>query len=243
MNKILDISANFRTGATLPSIEEQYIDLWEMAKFLDTLGIAITEWFPPADTEANSLLNSAFTETGPSPAAIAMAKADKDNLAHDLRTLGVWNGKEDEGGMVYTTTYNTGSIPSFLSFNAEEAKPLLDYRNLINLLQFIVGKWNPMLIQVTPDEYGDLSIFKDRPGAGWMLYLPFTINGQQLPEAAEIIPVMDEKGKKQRGSLIVTVTEIFDTKNREHVKRANAVETRLVDQDLLPRMSDFVGKF
>jgi hypothetical protein len=76
-----------------------------------------------------------------------------------------------------------------------------------------------------------------------MLYLPFTINGQQLPEAAEIIPVMDEKGKKQRGSLIVTVTEIFDTKNREHVKRANAVETRLVDQDLLPRMSDFVGKF
>ncbi len=243
MNKILDISANFRTGATLPSIEEHYTDLWEMARFLDTLGIAVTEWFPPADTEANSLLNPAFTQTGPSPAAIAMAKADKDNLAHDLRTLGVWNGKEDEGGMVYTATYNTGPIPSFLSISTEEVKPLLDCRNLISLLQFIVAKWKPMLIQVTPDEYGDLSVFKDRPGAGWMLYLPLAVNAQQLPEAAEIIAIMDEKGKKQQGSLIVTVTDIFDTKNQEHVKRANAIETRLVDQDLLPRMSDFVAKF
>ena len=243
MNKILDISANFRTGTTLPSIEEQYADLWEMAKFLDTLGISLTEWFPPADTEANSLLNPAFNKTGPSPAAIAMAKADKDNLAHDLRTLGVWNGKEDEGGIVYTTTYNTGPIPSFLSFNAEEVKSLLDYRNLINLLQFIIGKWEPMLIQVTPDEYDSLTVFNDRPGAGWMLYLPFAINAQQLPEAAEIIAITDEKSKKRHGTVIVTVKDIFDTKNQEHVRRANAIETRLVDQDLLPRMSDFVAKF
>ena len=93
-----------------------------MAKFLGKLDISITEWFPPADTEANSLLNPAFTKTGPSPAAIAMAMADKENLAHDLRTLGVWNGKEDEGGMAYTTTYNTGPIPSFLSFNAKRSQ-------------------------------------------------------------------------------------------------------------------------
>ena len=243
MNKILDSSANFRTGTTLPSIEEQYTALWEMAKFLDTLGIATTEWFPPADTEANSLLNPAFNKAGPSSAAIAMAKADIDNLAHDLRTLGVWNGKEDEGGMVYTTTYNTGPIPSFLSFNAEEVKPLLDYRNLINLVRFVVDKWSPMLIQVTPDEYDSLSVFKDRPGAGWMLYLPFIINSQQIPEATEVIKIMDEKGKQQRGSLIITTAEVFDTKNKEHIKRANAIETRLVDQDLLPTMSEFVSKF
>jgi len=242
MTKILDISANFRTGTTLPSIEEQYADLWDIAKFLNTLGIAIADWFPPADTEANSLLNPSFTETGPSPAAIAMAKADKDNLAHDLRTLGVWNGKEDEGGMVYTTTYNTGPIPSFLGFNAEDVNPLLDYRNLIDLLQFVVRKWNPMLIQVTPDEYDSLSVFKDRPGAGWMLYLPFIISSQQIPEASEVIKIMDEKGKQQ-GTIIVTVTEAFDTKNLDHIQRANAIETRLVDQDLLPTMSEFVSKF
>ena len=125
----------------------------------------------------------------------------------------------------------------------KEVKPLLDYRNLINLLQFIIGKWKPMLIQVTPDEYDSLTVFNDRPGAGWMLYLPFAINAQQLPEAAEIIAITDEKSKKRHGTLIVTVTEIFDTKNQEHVKRANAIETRLAGQDLLPRMSDFVAKF
>jgi hypothetical protein len=243
MVKILDISANFRTGTVLPSIEEQYTDLWELAKFLDTFGIAVTEWFPPADSVAKSLLNPAFTRTGVSPTAVAMAKADKDNLAHDFRTLGVWNGKEDEGGMVYTTTYDTGPIPSFFSINSEEVKPLRDYRNLIKLVEFIARKWKPMVIRVTPDEYDELSVFNDRPGAGWMLYLPFTISPEQVPEAAEIIKIMDEKGESQQGSLIITVLEAFNTRNRAHVKRANAIETRLVDQDLLPTNSDFVAKF
>jgi hypothetical protein len=184
----------------------------------------------------------AFTTVGVSPAAIAMAKADKDNLTHDLRTLGVWNGKEGEGGMVYTTTYNTGPFPSFLSLSAKRVKPLLDYRNLIKLLRFIAGKWQPMVIRVTPDEYAHLSVFDDRPEAGWMLYLPITISAQQVPEAAEIVKIMDEKNERQQGSIIITVLETFDTKNPKHIERANAIETRLVDQNLLPTNREFLAK-
>jgi hypothetical protein len=243
MSRTLRITANFRQGAVLPSIEDHYSALWEIAKFLQTLGIPLDEWFPPADTEENSLLNTAFTATGPSTAALALARADKDNHATDLRSLGVWNGKEDEGGIVYSITYDTGRIPSIFRFSCEEVASLADYRNTVKFVQKIAMLWKPMVIQIKPGEYAGKSVFPDRPGAGWMLYLPFTIAAHQVPEAADVIKIMDDNGKTQRGSLIVTVAETFDVQNPEHIKKANAIETRLVDQDLLPTNSDFVAKF
>lgn len=243
MSRTLEITANFRKGAVLPSIEDHYAGLWEIAKFLQTLGLPLDEWFPPADTEENSLLNKAFTETGPSTAALALARADKDNFATDLRSLGVWNGKEDDGGIVYSITYDTGRIPSVFRFSCEEVKPLLDYSNTSKFVQKIAGIWKPMLIQIRPSEYSGKNVFPDRPGAGWMLYLPFAIDAHQVPEAADVIKVMDEKGKNRQGSLILTVAETFDVQNPEHIKKANAIETRLVDQDLLPTNSEFVAKF
>ena len=75
-----------------------------------------------------------------------------------------------------------------------------------------------------------------------MLYLPRVLTVQQVPEARALIPVMekDEQGKdKQIGTIIVSVTdELFSDENPEHVKIANAIEIRLVDQDLLPRHVD-----
>ncbi len=75
-----------------------------------------------------------------------------------------------------------------------------------------------------------------------MLYLPNTLTVQQVPEARALLPVMgkDAKGKeRQVGTIIVSVTdEPFSDENPEHVKIANAIEIRLVDQDLLPRFAD-----
>ncbi len=75
-----------------------------------------------------------------------------------------------------------------------------------------------------------------------MLYLPRVLTVQQIPEARALVPVMgkDDKGKdKQLGTIIVSVTdEPFSDENPEHVKIANAIEIRLVDQGLLPRFSD-----
>ena len=85
-------------------------------------------------------------------------------------------------------------------------------------------------------------VFKDRPGVGWMLYLPRILTDQQIPEARALVPVMgtDDEGKeKQIGTIIVSVTDApFSDENPEHVKIANAIEIRLVDQDLLPRFID-----
>ena len=84
--------------------------------------------------------------------------------------------------------------------------------------------------------------FSDRPGVGWMLYLPRALTTQQVPEARSLIPVMandDRHISHQIGTVIVSVTDKpFDETNPEHARIANAIEVRLVDQDLLPRYAD-----
>jgi Immunity protein 52 len=59
------------------------------------------------------------------------------------------------------------------------------------------------------------------------------LTSAELPEARALIPVM--KDKKQMGTIIVSITDgVFDYRNPEHLEIARAIETRLVDQDLLP---------
>ncbi|WP_245964830.1 Imm52 family immunity protein [Trinickia dinghuensis] len=90
-------------------------------------------------------------------------------------------------------------------------------------------------IQVGPFRYCTThQVFPRRPGAGWMLYLPTVISSKELPEAAELVPVMADD--RQKGTIIVSVFDrVFSVENPDHVKIANAIEIRLADQDLLPR--------
>ncbi|KVE68438.1 hypothetical protein WI96_06115 [Burkholderia vietnamiensis] len=97
--------------------------------------------------------------------------------------------------------------------------------------------WSSLLGEVAPYAYSDEKVFPDRPGVGWMLYLPHTLTPTQVPEARALIPVMGEN--KQQGTIIVSVTDgPFDVSNHDHVKVANDIEIRLADQDLLPRYVD-----
>ena len=53
-----------------------------------------------------------------------------------------------------------------------------------------------------------------------------------------LVPIMGT-GKQQLGTIIVSVTdEPFSIENPAHLKIANDIEIRLVDQDLLPRYAD-----
>ncbi|PLY58148.1 hypothetical protein HBH1_03473 [Herbaspirillum sp. BH-1] len=111
-----------------------------------------------------------------------------------------------------------------------------------NVVARSAGIWAPHYVSVQSNGYWEHKAFKDRPGVGWMLYLPEVVILKQVPEAAALVPVMgkDAKGKdKQIGTIIVSVTDApFSDENPEHVKIANAIEVRLVDQDLLPRYAD-----
>lgn len=236
----LEIVANFwPSGAVLPTIDEQYAKLWQFAKALQSIGIPLDDWYPPADTPANSLLNNAFGEGGTTPAALAMAHADKANSATDLRSLGVWNGIDEEGGMAFTTMLKTSVRPSTFEFSVKGSEPLKDVANVLKVVHAVLDIWSPVMILVGPHGYDELKVFQDRPPVSWMTYLPLKVETHNAPEASSLVPIFDSENRR-KGTIIVSVLDTFDVENKEHVKRANELEIRLADQDLLPRFMDFM---
>lgn len=242
MSYNLTIGANFRTGPVLPSVDRHYADLWHLAVALKIAGFPIAEWYPSAPSAKDSLLNPAFDNNCPSSTALAMAKTQA-NLTTDVRTLGVWNGKEGRGGAAFTATYTATPVPGYLSLITEDCPRLFEYDNVVTLAAAIIDIWNPMMVQIGPAGFDEASIFEDHPPVGWMLYLPFELTSRQVPEAAAVIPIVGKGNRNATGTILVSVKETFDLRNAGHVTQARAIQTRLVEQDLLPTLSDFADRF
>jgi hypothetical protein len=75
-----------------------------------------------------------------------------------------------------------------------------------------------------------------------MLYLRKPLSAVQVPEARLLVPVSEYAaggGNGLRGTVLVSIADqTFSDENPEHTAIANAIEIRLVDQDLLPRFAD-----
>lgn len=241
----------FLPTAELPSIEDQYRDLWRLAKALEEVGLPLDNWFPTEGTPAQSLLNLAFDKDGVTTAALAITKAKKQRYPN-IRSIGVWNGAQEDAqgdpigvGAGFRTTLEAGPTPSDLSMDMREVEQLRDYRAVLKIVLKIIEIWKAHHVAVAPFAYAAKQVFDSRAGVGWMVYLPLALTTEQVPEAAELIPVYDEdsnKKKIQRGTVVVSVAETFDAKNPEHIQRANAIEIRLADQDLLPTYMELSNK-
>ena len=239
----MNISLTFRLNANqLPSEAEQLRDLWRVALLLEPMGFPLKGWYPPADTPEHSLLNEAFDKSGPTSAAIAMLKAEQqDRKTPGLRSTGAWNGKEEGGALVFNTSLSVLANNPICTFSIQE-KQAPSFGEKDHLLRLAVGLlkiWPASSMEISPYKYFSMQqVFPDRPGVGWMLYLPQVLTAQQVPEAGALIPVLGEK-KKRTGTIIISVAdEPFSADNPEHVRIANKIEVRLVDQGLLPRYAD-----
>ncbi|NSX13841.1 immunity 52 family protein [Cupriavidus taiwanensis] len=239
----MNITLTFRLGRnTLPTEAEQLHDLWRVARLLQPLGFPISRWYPPADTPEHSLLNPAFDDNGPTPAAVAILKAEMQALQTPWRRdTAVWNGTEGPGGVVCVNALSVDPyLPNCtLRLNAKRVDALQDTRNVVTVVQGLLQIWQARTLEVAPIRYQTrMKVFPDRPGAGWMLYVPTVLTVQQVPEAATLLPVMGQP-RKQAGTLIISVADApFSADNPDHVRIANRIEVRLVDQDLLPRYAD-----
>ena len=240
----MNITLTFRLGrSTLPTETEQLYDLWRVARLLEPLGFPINGWYPPADTPEHSLLNRAFDDNGPTPAAVAILKAEMQELQTPWRRdTAVWNGREGPGGVVCVNALSVDPhLPNCaLRLNARRVDALQDARKVVTVVQGLLQIWVARTLEVAPIKYQTRKkVFPDRPGAGWMLYLPTPLTVQQVPEAAALIPVMGAAGKRA-GTIIVSVADApFSVDNPDHVRIANQIEVRLVDQDLLPRYAAY----
>ncbi|VBT21791.1 LysR family transcriptional regulator [Burkholderia pseudomallei] len=238
----MDTSLIFRLpNQSLPSEEEQLRDLWKVALLLEPCGLPLTKWYPPADTPEHSLLNEAFDANGPTTAALAILRTEEQaNSVEGLRIAGVWNGKEDDGAAVMTSSLSAVEGNPICSFklSTKRVEAFHNKEQVLAVLKGLLEIWPALTMEFGPYKYFSMQqTFPNKPGAGWMLYLPRAIEANQLPEAHELVRVMD--GRKQRGTIVVSIAdEAFSAENVEHVKAANAIEVRLADQGLLPRYAD-----
>jgi hypothetical protein len=170
-------------------------------------------------------------------------------LAQEAKSLGevgvsLWNGQESvETGAALHLVMSRGPFTSDLTLilGGSPAQPRIgDYKSTAEFLALAVCSTRPECGFVYHRSgYGNKQTFKDRPGVGWMLYLPRVFTAQELPEAQALLPVLD--GKQRLGTIIVSVTDaVFDDNKPEHLQIAREIETRLVSNDWLPTWAQMV---
>jgi len=150
----------------------------------------------------------------------------------------IWNGQPDGQAC---------SITHYMKFILDPRKSnvLIDIdematnsSDMIDSLLLLSQRDNRIWIMVDSKGYWlhEKNVFPDRVYVGWMLYLPHKILPELVPEAAQVVPVMN--GDTQKGTIIVSTNEIFDGSKKEHIEKANDIEIRLLDLGYLPLMTE-----
>lgn len=235
---------SFRRGQPkLIDVATQLSELYDFSRVLAPYSNLLQRWFlSSGNSKSEALMYEAFDAHGPTAAALAVLNQKSQGVS-DLRSISVWNGAEkDAESASLSSRVNVLGRPDTIEFSLRLQPEVSDWQVPLSWLTKAVSIWQPSVCTFGPFWYSDHKVFDDRPGASWMLYLPQPLTHQQIPEARALVPVMGpgEKGKdKQVGTIIVSVTdEPFSDENPKHIKIANAIEVRLVDQDLLPRYED-----
>ncbi|MFT0735632.1 hypothetical protein [Ralstonia wenshanensis] len=238
-----ELRLQFRTDAEPPlSLKDHLGLIWKLTQTLGQYDhqLGPLNWLLSGDTKEESYLYPVFDEQGPTTAALAVLTQELRGQ-DAMKSVAMWNGQEKkaQGASIAYYFDRVDGAPSALSLTLGSTPPasrLGEWIHVAAVLQAAVGIWAPLVATVDTRNYD--SVFADRPGAGWMLYLPTALTVQQVPEAEALIPV-PEQGKNQTGTIIVSVTDApFSERDAEHVRVANKIEVRLVDQDLLPHYAD-----
>ncbi|WP_083505761.1 immunity 52 family protein [Aquabacterium parvum] len=218
--------------------------LGELQRFvvsLEGLSPNLRDWLLAGDTKEEALLYEAFKNGQPTTAAQAVLETNLKGQA-DPKIITIWNGMERYEGASLRFLARPQEHASLVTLVGRPKSFSSSWQAIVKVIETGALIWSPDFIALESNGYYEHRTFKDRPGVGWMLYLPRVLTVQQVPEARALVPVMgkDANGKdRQLGTIIVSVTdEPFSDENPEHVKIANAIETRLVDQDFLPRYSE-----
>lgn len=200
----------------------------------------VSEWFARGMTQEEAFLYPAFEKGEPSTALLAVLN-HKYHEDKSFTYVSIWNGAEiDSEAMALTVHLNNTGRPGRLKLAGSSAPGQTFGRpDLVrDVVERIISHFPSHYVSVGPEDYFSHQVFKDKPGVGWMLYLPRIITAEQVPEAEALIP-LPAPGKKQTGTLIVSVAnEVFSLDNPRHIEVANQIELRLVDQDLIERYED-----
>lgn len=172
---------------------------------------------------------------------------------------GIWDGGSDDDSAAiecYTSYSSTGRRKNPLSlvinFYCDLSGANFNTDSLLEFLQFLLKFDDDCThLHVESGGYGFLDfvenkngysneykkVFPDRIPCGWMLYVPTIVLPELLPEAARVVPVLNEEGK-QKGTIIISTEDVFDGSKKEHIEKSNDIEIRLLDLGLLPLITE-----
>ncbi|MDE1007606.1 MAG: immunity 52 family protein [Paraburkholderia fungorum] len=235
----MDISLQFRDESLASTDFEQILTrIGAVTNEMAGINAKFSNWLAQGDSLDEARLYPAFEDGKPSTALLAMLK---ERFRKDSSTtyVALWDGNESQNeGATLACHVGDKFLPDSFEVNLYDESSLGDVDSVQRVVRTAIAIFSPAYVSVAPRAYAERQVFDDKPGVGWMLYLPKVLTVQQVPEARALIPV-PEAGKKQTGTIIVSVTDaVFSVDNPEHVEIANRIEIRLVDQDLLPRYSD-----
>lgn len=245
ISHVLEIRYPDRDSESL-SIESQLRRLYDLLNrgcAKDPL-LSPARWLLATGERESSNLYSAFDAEGPAPAALAIIREENKGEAAS-KSFVLWNGEEapTTGASISCRFGRKDGRTSSLALSMRSSPDqfrLGGATDGVSLVEEAVRTFQPICCSLSPEQYD--SVFPDRPGVGWMLYLQKPLSAAQIPEARLLVPIMEggHRGNNtQIGTILVSVTDQpFSDENPEHTAVANAIETRLVDQDLLPRFSD-----
>lgn len=179
------------------------------------------------------------------PQMVADHLAQEDQNAVSHRFL-IWNGRDSDPSATSSAndpewaqgTYAAGSrFPQMIknAFNLE-LHPLAGpgdkaVDGFLSVCEAVLAERSVTWAVLTTQAYRmKHRVFPHRRWGGWLIYVPQQITHHDIPQAAAVISL---SGK---GSVILTTRELFDDGNHMHVKRANEIEIRLVELELLPEL-------
>lgn len=235
----MDISLQFRDESlTSTDFPEILTRIHGVTAAMAEINPRFANWYAQGDSREEAHLYHAFEDGKPSTALLAVLRT-RYSKDPSFTSVSLWDGDEDQNeGATLACHVGDKFLPDSFEVNLYNDAALGKLESIETVVFAAIKVFNPAYVAVGPRSYIEKQVFDDKPGVGWMLYLPRVITAQQVPEARALIPV-PEKGKTQTGTLIVSVTDaVFSANNPEHVEIANRIEIRLVDQDLLPRYAD-----
>ncbi|MEQ5185726.1 Imm52 family immunity protein [Providencia alcalifaciens] len=177
-------------------------------------------WYFCGDSLEEALNKPAFENN--SPTLFFKEKQDIDIIE------GIWSG--DSKALVIKG--NSVNLKYNLDFDLREIQSIA-INKIKDILCSYLKKFDIFCIRVDINdyEYKSRNVFPDRLPVGWMLYLNKKITPEQIPMAAQLIHIDNEKN---HGTLIISTEHVFNGTNKEDIKKANEIEIQLAGLGLLP---------
>lgn len=113
----------------------------------------------------------------PSTAVLAVLAQRYETKMDRPKVFGFWNGHVGEADratlkLAIDSKTLPGEIEVALPRPREVAAGLRSYADVAEIVGEIVSTYSPVYVSVSSREYFPHEVFDDKPGVGWMLYLP-----------------------------------------------------------------------